>query len=412
MTLLLHVALLLPGWFVWPGPPSPPPTPPARVAGTLRVEVALPWRFDAGAYRWVAPLIPESQRPPDLSERLDRIEERVRVAYDQRIEPLLLESERCAVGRGPHDSPEAAEAFRKLVSERHRAVAYLESLQRDLLLALCDDLALDEVARDRIACERLVRLRESLLFLDCDLPPAGVTLEPHLLRFSQSLLDADRAECLAQARRGYAEEAHSLHSQRVRLQLRDSVNDAIEFTAAPQRPAAERIESRRRRSAARVRVERLLVEANRNWTRRIAECLDPKDAKRFVDAVLAKSYPAVYPNPYDLVPLTDELVSLPAMPAGVGDQLVPSLQALSARMEAICLKMEGVCLDAWEPWALTRTGQPSEQRAAAIASELVPLEKERRETTLQAIDLVRAAGLPASPATLDALLSRAHDRGQ
>ncbi|HMN95786.1 MAG TPA: hypothetical protein PKC43_12115 [Phycisphaerales bacterium] len=325
----------------------------------------------------------------------------MRNAHERLIEPLGAVAEECAVGRGPHESPEAAALFGRLVSDRNRAVASMASLERSLLLQFGEDLSLDEASRSRIEHRRLVQRRDDMLMLACDLLPARISLEPIVERAVGSTLGQERPECLVWALERYADEIDGLHAQRVRMKLRDLADDAAEFTAVSG-GGPSIIESRRRRNAPRVRIERLLVEANRDWAQRIAECLGAERGRSFTDEFLAASYPPVHPNPFSLRSLIDELRrdGDPVSRAGA----ITALEDLDARMDEDSRRMERLCVEAWKDWALTHAGRSLHQREPDLKTALEPLDRRRRDAAIEAIELLKSEGLVTAPPSLDRLV--------
>lgn len=368
----------------------PREVPPVPSAGP-RVEVALPWPPEPGAYRWIIAALPsERHGAPEVAAGIAAVETAMREFHERRIAPLLGLSEECAAGLGPHGSAAAAARFRHLVTERNRAVASMETRERELLAQLCDELEVDEAGRAAIERGRLGRRREDLLMLRCDLAPARISLEQVLGSVDAARASEEERACLSKVFDAYAEEIHGLHAQRVRMRLREMVDDAVAFTSSPE-DVTTIVESRRRRSAPRVRVERLLVEANREWALRVADCMAPASGRRFLAEYRARSFPLVHPNRFSLTAVMDELSELKS--AGSREPVLEVLVALERRMEEDSQRMEAMCLDVQGDWARSHAGRTPAQREEDLAAQIEPLKRRQREAAAQAVALLQAEGL-------------------
>lgn len=355
-----------------------------------RVEVALPPTPPAGAYRWVVKALPpEDRSTPQTVSLLDGIESQVQAAHQRRIAPLIVLSEECAVGMGPHGSPDAAALFRRLVSERNRAVRALESLERDLLAQLADALELGDGPRAEIERDRLLRRRRDLLMLTCDLPPARIALEELLAPHVAGGLPAESEECLSRELIGYAEESHALHTQRVQMCLREVVDDAATFTS-PLHDRTTFVLSRRKRSAPRIRVERTIVESSREWTQRIAECLGHERATRFLEAWRVRAFPKVYPNRFAIEPVISELAGQAEAPGG--DDALRVLAGFAERMTEESQRMEDRCMDVWADWGATHSGSLRD-REDALSAQLEKSDLRRRAIAAEAVAFLQAEAL-------------------
>ncbi len=377
----------------------------------VELEILLPRREACRDLRQIQGILLNASKASGASDALDpdrarsaidRAELALAAYFDSKVPPLRREAQRLAVDLGPYTSPDMARSFATLIASRNSTVLGFESLERDLLRHVVEELGLDDACAEAVERRRLKWTRGRYRELRCDLIPSRIDLEDLVARVASDD-GAVRDDLAFQAvLLGYSEEVTSLLSQWVRLRLRAMADDATKAMEHGDDQESFLV-ARRRIAEPAMRVERLIVESTREWAGRIAEALHRGAADRFTAAFMSASYPIVHPNPFGIEGLR-AAVTEGSLPPEISESLLESLQSFDVRIAEVDRQMEAICLRASEEWGLMRTGgMPTAESLRAALEHLV---RRRRSLAREALALVEDAGVPPEAAEVSALRSR------
>lgn len=349
-------------------------------------------------------------------QRRDRFEEaKAAVLFeleqfaDRRIAPLVEQTSELALSSNGNvlASVEMSQAFADLIRQRNRLDAACSDAERTRLDRLADVLELDSDARVAVN-QRYSRIqRARCRAIPSGLPPARLDLDELMLSLrgpgpGSEPLSPEALRILAV----YGEELADLRTQWQRAMLRQMAEDGLLYHAMAG-DAAAFLAKRRQLSGTRMRLERLIVQANGDWLTRIAEQLEPESARRLRDRYLAQAFPAVYPNPFDLRQVIAEVSAIDPPPSSADDAMT-LLLSYQSRMDEHSSQMERACMDIWQEWGETRarvsgSGSVAEQVDAAMA----PLRRKRLAEAAEAVGTLRGSevlsGMPAWRALVERL---------
>jgi hypothetical protein len=314
-------------------------------------------------------------RTPDIRQALEPVE---RAARD-----LARRS-----GLDLQRLPDAPEAFRDLVRLRNRAVSRFAAIEEDLFAQVAAAVSPEspETVADTI---RQLRKRSRTTSTPPKLPMAAVDLRAieSALYKEKPLEILDRDAWMA-ARPSYDSELATLEERRIRLDL-DMIVEDLAYFRDTNHDVRSLLEYRTQQSRRRLAVERSIIAANRRWADAFAQMMSPSDARRWLDAVRAATYPTLYPNPVDLRRLGEALETIGSSEAGVAlgalREMIAGETARLASMEtAVEAELVALAVSEARDVVLPAMRLKTEE-------SLARLRRERCESAARVLEMCRAA---------------------